>query len=293
MPTAADHWSKEPGRWEPALSPEAYATVPTITTPRPSPDGARVAYSRGYDGRLDLWVVDATGGLPLQLSDQATPQGPDPNQRHSSAIAWTPDGSRIVYAASGEGKLWSVAATGGPARPIDEATGNHHSPAISPDGGRVAYVAERGENVDVLVADIEGRWTRVISVGDEYVMQPRWSPDGRSLMYGQWPHYDMPWDERAIIVADVESGERRVIAGGGRVVNAEHTWSPDGRLIAFVSDREGDFTNLWTIEPDGSNAQRLVNEPNRHLSPAWSPDGKRIAYTRNEDGDCQIWCWED
>jgi len=125
------------------------------------------------------------------------------------------------------------------------------------------------------------------------VMQPRWSTDGRSLLYGQWPHYDMPWDERAIIVADVESGERRVIAGGNRVVNAEHTWSSDGKRIAFVSDREGDFTNLWTIEPDGSNARRLVNEPNRHLSPAWSPDGKRIAYTRNEDGDCQIWCWED
>lgn len=293
MPTAADHWSKEPGRWEPALSPEAYATVPTITTPRPSPDGTRVAYSRGYDGRLDLWVVDAAGGLPLQLSDQATPQGPDPSQRHSSAIAWTPDGKRIVYASTREGKLWVVDAAGGPARPIDEAAGNHHSPSVSPDGGRVAYVAERGERVDIIVADIEGDWTRVISVGDEYVLQPRWSPDGRSLLYGQWPHYDMPWDERALIVADVESGERREIAGGSRVVNGDHAWSPDGRLIAFVSDREGDYQNLWTIEPDGSNARRLVSESNRHQSPAWSPDGQRIAYTRNEDGDCQLWVWEN
>ncbi len=71
MPTATNHWSKEPGRWEPGFSPEAYALVPTITTPRPSPDGRRIAYSRGFDGRLDLWLIDADGGWPLQLTDAA------------------------------------------------------------------------------------------------------------------------------------------------------------------------------------------------------------------------------
>src|SRR5205807_1211180 len=118
MPTATEHWSREPGRWEPALSPEAYATVPTITTPRPSPDGRRVAY------------------------------GP-----------------------------------------------------------------EREERVDVVVAGLDGRWSRIISEGDEYVLQPRWSPDGARVLYGQWPHYDMPWDERALVVADADGGEPRVIAG--------------------------------------------------------------------------------
>ncbi len=293
MPPSATHWSNEPGRWESALSPEAYATVPSLGTLRPSPDGTRVAYARSYDGRTDLWVVDAAGGLPLQLSDQATPQGADPNQRHSSAIAWTPDGAQLVYASTREGKLWIVAATGGPARAIGEGPGNHHSPAVSPEGGRVAYVAERDERVDIVVADLAGRWTRLISTGDEYVLQPRWSPDGRTLLYGQWPHHDMPWDERALIVADVESGALRTIAGGERVVNGDHAWSPDGRTIAFVSDRDSDFANLWTIEPDGSNARRLVEESNRHQSPAWSPDGRRIAYTRNADDDCQIWCWEN
>lgn len=291
MPTAAEHWSKEPGRWESPLSPEAYAMSPTVTTPRPAPDGRRVAYSRGYDGRLDVWVVDVAGGPPLQLTDQAAPQGPDPNQRHASAIAWTPDGARVVFAAR-DGKLWSVPAGGGASRPIDEGAGTHHSPAVSPDGRRVAYVAERGERGDIVLADVEGRWTRTVSDGDEYVLEPRWSPDGARVLYGQWPHYDMPWDERALVVADIESGERRVVAGGGRVTNADAVWSPDGAAIAFVSDRDGEFGNLWTCDADGGNARRLVHEDAQHATPAWSPDGRRIAYVRNDDGDCQIWCWE-
>src|SRR5579884_3667349 len=196
MPTASEHWSREPGRWASRLSPEAFAMVPSISTPVPSPDGTRVAYSRGYDGRNDLWVVDASGGAPLQLTDQAALQGPDPNQRHAAAIAWTPDCRSLVFASSKDGKLWIVPAAGGPSRPLEEGPGTHHTPAVSPDGTRVAYVAERGESVDIAVADLDGRSFRIVSEGDDYVLQPRWAPDSRRILYGQWPHYDMPWDER-------------------------------------------------------------------------------------------------
>ena len=234
-----DHWSREPGRWVSAMSPEAFATIPTISTPRPSPDGTRIAYSRAFDGRIDLWVIDADGGAPLQLTDQATLQGPDPNQRHASSIAWTPDGRHIVFAANSDKKLWMVPVEGGQSRVIDEGPGSHHSPAVAPNGNQVAYVAERGESVDVVMAGIDGRSVRIVSAGEDYVLQPRWSPDGTRLLYGQWPHYDMPWDERALIVVDVASGEHRVIVGGTRVTYADADWSPDGTHITFVSDRSG------------------------------------------------------
>jgi len=292
MPTEPTHWSHEPGRWTPTFTPTAFATIPTVSTPRPSPDGTRVAYSRAYDGRVDLMVIPAAGGLPVQLSDDPALQGPDPSQRQASSIAWTPDGTRIVYASRKDGKLFAVPAVGGRAIQSDEATGNHHSPSVSPDGGRVAYVAERGEDVDIFVASLDGREVQRVSEGDEYVLEPRFSPDGTHLLWCQWPHYDMPWDELAIVVADGEGRHPRVVAGGSRVTNNYSAWSPDGTRIAFISDREGEFGNLWVIGADGTGAERLASESAQHGAPAWSPDGRHIVYTRNDDGDIRLWLWE-
>ena len=293
MMSSERHWSREPGRWEPAFTPAAYAMIPTNATPRPSPDGRFVAYSRGYDGRVDLMIVPIAGGIPLQLSDDPAMQGPDPSQRQASSIAWTPDGRTIVFASRNDGKLFAVPAHGGKARRIDEGPGNHHSPSISPDGTRVAYVAERGEDVDIFIAALDGSWARKVSRGDEYVLEPKWSPDGSRLLWCQWPHYDMPWDELAVVVADAEGNNPRVVAGGNRVTNNYPAWSPDGRRIAFISDRDGDFGNLWVMDADDGGAERLVHESNQHASPAWSPDGRRIAYTRNDDGEVQVYLWEN
>ncbi len=65
------------------------------------------------------------------------------------------------------------------------------------------------------------------------------------------------------------------------------SWSPDGRRIAFVSNRDSGVDHIYVMDSDGRNVTQLTRESNGS-HPAWSPDGAKIAFTRNKGGN-QIW----
>ena len=62
------------------------------------------------------------------------------------------------------------------------------------------------------------------------------------------------------------------------VTESDPVWSPDGKQIAFSSNREGN-SDIYVMDADGSNLTRLTNDPQYDIDPAWSPEGKRIAFT--------------
>jgi Tol biopolymer transport system component len=68
--------------------------------------------------------------------------------------------------------------------------------------------------------------------------------------------------------------------------NFEAAWSPDGRQIAFSSDRDGANFQVYKMKADGSGQTLLSNDsPNADFAPSWSPDGGRITFMTNRDGD--------
>ena len=60
-----------------------------------------------------------------------------------------------------------------------------------------------------------------------------------------------------------------------------HTWSPDGRFLAYVSKRDGDF-KIYVMDTRTKEHRRLIHHHKSEWSPAWSPDGKRIAYVYSD-----------
>jgi TolB protein len=68
----------------------------------------------------------------------------------------------------------------------------------------------------------------------------------------------------------------------------EPTWSPDGQHIAFTSNRDGNW-DIYTVNADGSNVTRIVNNAAYDWQPAWSPDGSQILFTSDRDGAWQIY----
>jgi Tol biopolymer transport system component len=72
------------------------------------------------------------------------------------------------------------------------------------------------------------------------------------------------------------------------VRNLVTSWSPDGSRIAFSSDQENN-TEIYLMNPDGSNRVRLTNNPASDTEPDWSPDSKQIAFSSNRDGNIEIY----
>lgn len=113
------------------------------------------------------------------------------------------------------------------------------------------------------------------------------------LLYGQEP------SEQIAFVIVTDSGEDIFIApvDGGPATNLTNTtsrdyhptWSPDGRRIAFTSNRTGD-DDIYIMQADGSNPQNLtVTQGANESAPAWSPDGQWIAFASDRDGGVDLY----
>src|SRR5688572_6967675 len=94
------------------------------------------------------------------------------------------------------------------------------------------------------------------------------SPDGQTIAF------DMIGD---LYLLSIGGGEARRITSG-IAWDAMPTFSPDGREIAFISDRNG-TKNVWVVRTDGTGLEMLTKEDGTGLfSPEWSPDGQYIVY---------------
>jgi len=193
----------------------------------------------------------------------------------------------------------------------------------SPDGQWVAYTGKLGEKSGLMVAHADGSGAKFLSVL-EWTNNPlpttgkrfAWSPDSRRLAfvnavpgpetadatgdpivitrYLYKPDYDEGLthfnDNRRlhIFMVDIASGEIRQLTDG---THYEHSidWSPDGREIAFVSNREDNedqFFNydLFALNVANRSIRRITATENAEYQPRWSPDGKTIVYLGTKRG---------
>jgi dipeptidyl aminopeptidase/acylaminoacyl peptidase len=111
------------------------------------------------------------------------------------------------------------------------------------------------------------------------VADPRLSPDGATVAYVVWGVDEKANDYRSTIwlaALDGEAAPRRFTSGTKR--DAEPRWSPDGSLLAFTSNRDGDTMQLYVVPVAGGEARKLTSLKEDVTQAVWSPDGATIAF---------------
>ena len=263
----------------------------------------QIAFVSSRDGHIrndvpglpafEIYVMDADGGNQRRLTN---------HRAHDGSPSWSPDGKRIVFVShrDGNGEIYVMDTDGGNPQNLTNNLSYDNSPSWSPDGKQIAFDSNREGrfNWEIYVMDAEGGNLQRLTNNpdddghpdDRY---PSWSPDGAHIVFTarREEHVENKFAVTyEIYVMDVDGSNQQRLTNN-RNNEWAPVWSPDGKRIAFYSDRKGTFDNfdIYVMDADGGNQQNLTNNRAWNRAPSWSPNGERIAFSSNRDGNWEIY----
>lgn len=279
-----------------AVAQDPVPVAPVIDAyPSVSPDGRKLAFHSNRDGVNQVYVVDANGSHLKRLTDH--PGG-------SLTPKWSPEGSTIVYTrgVNESSDIWLMNADGSHQRALVATVGDDSHPQFTPDGAHIVFNTSRpadgGEGAwdDIHVVSVDGSGMRRITDCRGTCTYPSVSPDGQRIAYRRVhaaPAYDWRLRDNTsnseIVVAAIDgSGERNLCSDPA--FDGWPAWSPDGRWIAFASNRArvAFAGQVYVVRSDGSGLRQVTSGAWSHAQPAWSADSKSLyVYRFQETADSE------
>lgn len=202
--------------------------------------------------------------------------GPQAVTRDHALIAapsWTSRGA--VYYASyklGKPQVFSHQLGSGARRALVSGPGSTMSPAVSPDGQKIAFIWNKGGSPNLYVCHSDGGNVQQLSKNKDAESSPCWSPDGRTICFVSRER----GPASLFTISASGAGRHHLETGYGNAT--EPSWSPDGKWIAFTRQRANGF-DICIVRSTGGNAIALVEGED----PSWAPNSRAIIFSRGPD----------
>jgi serine/threonine-protein kinase len=155
--------------------------------------------------------------------------------------------------------------------------------AVSPTGQYIAFVI-RGAGGKVYVYDVRrGTTTKLTQDGADSLIA--WHPNGREIAVGSTRQ-----NAHGIFLKDLNGSERLLVTGEPASISIFRpgSWSPDGKLLAYVVQKGNDH-DIWIVGEDGKSPHVFLSTPASEFNPMFSPDGKWLAYISDKSGRAEIY----
>ncbi|MEE9117755.1 MAG: S9 family peptidase, partial [Calditrichia bacterium] len=243
-----------------------------VGSPQLSPDSKWVAFTASStnleknEPRTRIWKISVEGGeaIPMTAEDSS-----------SSLPKWSPDGKYFSFLSArnkGKTQVWVLNNLGGEAIKLTDIKQGVKDYAWSPDGKRILLtITDPGP--DDLVEDKDKKKKKRPWVVDRI----QFKEDDAGYL-----------DNRRAHLYTFNMGDKKVTQiTSGNFDDSDPAWSPDGKSIAFVSNRTdnpdtNENSDIWIVSADntdkGKTLLQLTKNKDTDSSPVWSPDGKSIAY---------------
>jgi len=258
--------------------------IKQVQDPRISPDGQWVAYTLtstelAQDETEDrIWMIPAAGGEAIPL----TAEGVSSNQPR-----WSPDGKWLAFLSArngGKTQVWLLNRLGGEAQKLTDTPQDVANFAWAPDSRRLVLILKDPTPEELQAAKDKNKGQADDSDASADKKKPKtqkpWVIDRLQFKQDTIGYLDRR--RTHLYVFDLASKSIMQVTSGD-FDDSDPAWSPDGKLLAFVSnrslpdpDRTYD-TNVWIVSADnadkGAHITQVTTNPGEDRTPAWSPDG--------------------
>ncbi|MBI4538952.1 MAG: PD40 domain-containing protein [Gemmatimonadetes bacterium] len=306
LPQIADHES--PQRLAQRVTDHHELQDPWFLAPALSPDGKKLVYLSQRGGYFfDLWLADAETGKPLaRLVEAARDPGFESLRYLNSSASFSPDGRFLAFSAKigGEDALYIFdVKRRNVVKKLRFELNGIENPSWSPDGEQLVFTGLDGGITDLFITDREGKALHRLT-NDKYAqLLPAWSPDGRYIAFGtdqgETDFEGLTYGNYRVALYDLDVNQVIVLPYQETGKNLNPQWSPDGRYLAWISDRTG-INNLYLYD---LRSERLYQATNllsgiigiTPTSPAlaWAKDSGRMIFLHFERAGYNLYRVDD